>query len=59
MSSVAELTSISASLEELVTRLAAIAEHCAHDGNAALSSELFEVERSLTAGQRRLAKALR
>lgn len=54
-----ELESIAASLEELIQRMSGIAEHASQHGNSSLAFELFEVERSLSAGHRRLVKAIR
>lgn len=53
-----ELSSISSALENLVSQLSDIAETCSQQGRSDLAHELFEVERALNAGTRRLSKAL-
>lgn len=57
-SALPELTSIAASLDELVQRLADIAEQQNRDGDSSIATELYEVERSLNAGRRRLSKVV-
>lgn len=52
----AELSSISAALDELSERIAKIAEQMSGSGQNDIAYELFEVERSLTPAQRRLAR---
>ncbi|MBO0730012.1 MAG: hypothetical protein J2P57_12190 [Acidimicrobiaceae bacterium] len=54
----AELSSVSTLLEELVVRISAIADSMTPAELEALGAELAEVERSLTAAQRRLVRAL-
>jgi len=52
----AELSSLATALEELMERLAVIAETAASEKDEETASELFAVERALRAAQRRLAK---
>jgi hypothetical protein len=54
----AELSSVATALEELLRRITAIAETITGDDRDAVSSELFEVERTLGAAQRRLTRLL-
>jgi len=56
MSANAELSSVATALEELVRRVTGIAERLAGPEEDALTSELYEVERNLSAAQRRLAR---
>lgn len=58
MSARSELSSVSAALDELVRRISTIAEGMSGGERDQLESELFEVERTLAAAQRRLARAL-
>ena len=58
MTARAELSSVSTLLQELVARLSTIADAMTPVEREALGAELAEVERSLTAAQRRLARAL-
>lgn len=51
----AELHSLSTTLDEVLARLATIAESAAHEEQP-IGAELFEIERDLQAGARRLAK---
>ena len=51
----AELSSLSTMLDEVSTRLAAIAESAARDERPA-AAELFEIERDLLSAGRRLKK---
>jgi hypothetical protein len=53
-----ELSSVSTALNELTRRLSAMADAAA-GGDATLSTELFEIERSLQGASRRLAKLVR
>ena len=53
----AQLSSLSTMLDEVTTRLAAIAEADADDEHP-LAAELFEIERDLQSANRRLAKLL-
>jgi hypothetical protein len=50
-----ELSSVSTALDELTRRLSAMADALA-GGDEALSTELFEIERSLQGASRRLAR---
>jgi hypothetical protein len=50
----AELSSASTTLDDLVSRVAGTAEALHRQGEEALAHDLFEVERSLRAAQRRL-----
>lgn len=56
MSAHAELSSAATVLHELTVRIAGIAEDLTGAEREALSSDLFEVERSLGAASRRLAR---
>jgi len=51
----AELSSANTTLDDLVRRVAGAAEQLHSTGEEALAHDLFEVERSLRAAQRRLA----
>ena len=53
----AELSSLTTALDELTSRVAAIAESLAGTEDDLLASDLFEVERSLREAVRRLAHA--
>ena len=53
----AELSSLTTALDELTSRVAAIAEPLAGTEDDLLASDLFEVERSLREAVRRLAHA--
>jgi hypothetical protein len=53
----AELSSLTTALDELTSRVAAIAESLAGTEDDLLASDLFEVERSLREAIRRLAHA--
>jgi hypothetical protein len=53
----AELSSLTTALDELASRVAAIAEPLAGTDADLLASDLFEVERSLREAIRRLAHA--
>ncbi len=52
----AELSSIASALDDLTTRIAGLAENCQTQGSEELAHDLFNVERSLIAGKRRLDK---
>jgi hypothetical protein len=54
----AELSSASTTLDELVDRVTAAAEALLRQGEEGLAHDLFEVERSLRAAQRRLSGAV-
>ena len=53
------LSSVSTSLDELVGRVAVVADAANGEGDEGLAHELFEVERSLRMAQRRLEGVLR
>ena len=53
----AELSSLTTALDELASRVAAIAEPLVDTEDDLLASDLFEVERSLREAVRRLAHA--
>ncbi len=53
----AELSSLTTALDELTSRVAAIAEPLVGTDDDLLASDLFEVERSLREAVRRLAHA--
>lgn len=52
----AELASIAYMLEDLTNRIGSLADGLSQRGQDALAAELFEVERSLTSGSRRLTR---
>ena len=54
----AELSSITASLEQLTHRVAAMAEQANDQQEETVSSELFSVERALQGATRRLGRLL-
>ena len=54
-----QLSSIASALSELTDRLAAIAETMTGSEREDVANALFEVERSLTAGSRRLEEVVR
>jgi hypothetical protein len=58
MSARAELSSVATALEELVERVGTIANGLAGVERDDLGSDLFEVERTLGAAQRRLARVI-
>jgi len=58
MSTRAELSSVATSLEDLLSRVSAIAEQLANTDRDVVGPELYEVERSLRSGQRRLNRIL-
>jgi hypothetical protein len=53
------LSSASSTLEELVVRVTESADDLRSQGDDALAHDLYEVERSLRAAQRRLAAVVR
>jgi hypothetical protein len=55
MSNHAELSSLVTALDELVTRVSSLADDLAGVDRDVIGPELFEVERSLRAAQRRLS----
>lgn len=54
-----ELSSLSSALQEVRDRIRHLAEECAGGELDAVGQQLFEVERSLDEGGRRLARLLR
>jgi hypothetical protein len=54
--SLAELSSISNALDELSNRIAGLAAKLSEQGRDEIATELFEVERSLSGGRRRLSR---
>ncbi|MGH9283407.1 MAG: hypothetical protein ACRD0S_10790 [Acidimicrobiales bacterium] len=57
-SAAAELSSLATALDDLARRVTAIAERCETERRDGLATELYQVERSLTAARRGLAKVL-
>jgi hypothetical protein len=55
----AELSSVATSLEDLSSRLAHLAEGYLEIGDDTAAADLFEVERALQMGQRRLEQLIR
>jgi len=55
----AELSSASTDLQDLVSRVAGVAEGLAAAGYEVAANDLFEVERSLGAASRRLSQTVR
>lgn len=53
----AELSSLSTMLDDVITRLAGIAESAANEDQSG-AAELFEIERDLQSAGRRLAKLI-
>lgn len=53
---IAELSSISSALDELTQRIGDIADSLSKQGRDEIAVELFEVERSLAGGKRRLSR---
>jgi hypothetical protein len=53
---IAELSSISSALDELMARIGDIADALSKQGREEIAVELFEVERSLNGGRRRLSR---
>jgi hypothetical protein len=58
MTSRAELSSVATGLEEMAARITRIAESLVGDDRDLVGPELFEVERSLRAANRRLGRLL-
>lgn len=58
MTARAELSSVSTGLEELVKRVTDIAEGLAGDDKEQLAPDLYEVERTLRAAERRLRRVI-
>jgi hypothetical protein len=58
MTARAELSSVATRLHELVARVGQIAEGLAGDEKESVGPELFEVERTLRAAERRLTRVL-
>jgi hypothetical protein len=56
MASRAELSSLTASLDELTRRVTALAEEARHADDEDLATDLFAVERALTGALRRLGR---
>jgi hypothetical protein len=56
MTSLAELSSLSSTLQELNDRVTAMAESAQSDGNEDMARELFAVERSRGGALRRLRR---
>jgi hypothetical protein len=56
MTSAAELSSLSSTLQELHERVTAMAESAQSDGNEDMARELFAVERALGGALRRLRR---
>ena len=54
----AELSSIASSLHDLTFRISTLAEKYSSEGKDELAHELFEVERALLGGNRRLQKVV-
>jgi hypothetical protein len=55
----AELMSVSTALASLTDRVVAAAEESARDGRDDVATELYEVERELRSGTRRLERLVR
>jgi hypothetical protein len=58
MTALAELSSVATALDELLRRVSAIADEIAKSQQEALSSELYEVERTLATAHRRLVRLI-
>jgi hypothetical protein len=58
MTTRAELSSVATGLDELLSRVTAIAEHLLDPDRDVVGPELYEVERSLRSAQRRLTRIL-
>ncbi|HEX4539709.1 MAG TPA: hypothetical protein VH112_05630 [Acidimicrobiales bacterium] len=54
----AELSSLATALDELTTRITAIADGYARGERDELAADLYAVERALTGAQRRLSKVI-
>ena len=57
-SAAAELSSLATALDELITRVTAIADRFSGTTRDDVATDLFEVERSLQGASRRLGKAV-
>jgi len=57
--SLAALSSIASSLDELTKRVAGAADDAQTAGAEVMAADLYEIERSLATAQRRLARLLR
>jgi outer membrane murein-binding lipoprotein Lpp len=55
----AELSSLASSLDELTKRVATAASEAQAAGSEMVAADLYEIERSLTTAQRRLARILK
>jgi hypothetical protein len=55
----AELSSVATALDDLTSRVAVIADRLNGTEQDQVAAELFEVERSMRAAQRRLARVLK
>ena len=58
MSAFAELSSVATALEELLHRVSGIADEIAQSRQESLSTELYEVERTLGTAHRRLTRLI-
>ena len=58
MSAFAELSSVATALEELLRRVSGIADEIAQSRQENLSTELYEVERTLSTAHRRLTRLI-
>jgi hypothetical protein len=56
MTAIAELSSVATALDELLHRVSGIADGIASAQQESLSSELYEVERTLSTAHRRLVR---
>jgi ElaB/YqjD/DUF883 family membrane-anchored ribosome-binding protein len=58
VSAFAELSSVATALEELLRRVSGIADEIAQSRQENLSTELYEVERTLSTAHRRLTRLI-
>lgn len=58
MTALAELSSVATALEELLGRVTGIADDIARSQQETLSTELYEVERTLSTAHRRLVRLI-
>jgi hypothetical protein len=58
MTAIAELSSVATALDDLLRRVTGIADDIAHSQQETLSSELYEVERTLSTAHRRLVRII-
>jgi len=58
MTAIAELSSVATALEELLKRVTSIADDIARSQQETLSTELYEVERTLGTAHRRLVRLI-